>query len=36
MYFKAGIYTQNDSGDAEDYDQAPFYSLENEHPGYDF
>ncbi len=31
MYFKAGVYTQNDSGDPQDYDQATFYALENRH-----
>lgn len=36
MYFKAGVYTQNDSGDPQDYDQATFYALENKHQGYDF
>jgi poly(beta-D-mannuronate) lyase len=36
MYFKAGVYNQNDSGDPQDYDQATFYSLENKHTGYDF
>ena len=36
MYFKAGVYTQNDSGDPQDYDQATFYALENLHEGYDF
>lgn len=36
MYFKAGVYTQNDSGDPQDYDQATFYALENKHQGYDY
>ncbi|MEM7678801.1 MAG: polysaccharide lyase family 7 protein, partial [Myxococcota bacterium] len=31
MYFKAGVYNQNDSGDPEDYVQATFYELENSH-----
>ncbi|MBT8076067.1 MAG: polysaccharide lyase family 7 protein [Gammaproteobacteria bacterium] len=31
MYFKAGVYTQNDSGDPSDFDQATFYFLENTH-----
>ena len=35
MYFKAGVYTQNDSGDPKDYDQATFYALKNQHQGYD-
>jgi len=30
-YFKAGVYTQNNTGDAEDFDQATFYRLENTH-----
>jgi hypothetical protein len=36
LYFKAGVYNQNDSGDPQDFDQATFYSLENRHQGYDF
>ncbi len=35
MYFKAGVYNQNNTGEADDYDQATFYSLENSHGGYD-
>jgi len=35
MYFKAGAYTQNHTGDPEDYDQVTFYALENKHDGYD-
>lgn len=31
MYFKAGVYNQNNTGDATDYVQATFYSLENTH-----
>ena len=31
MYFKAGAYTQNNTGDATDFDQVTFYSLENTH-----
>ncbi|WP_405606477.1 polysaccharide lyase family 7 protein [Polaribacter sp. Asnod1-A03] len=31
MYFKAGVYNQNNSGDADDYVQATFYSLEKSH-----
>jgi len=34
MYFKAGVYNQNDSGDADDYAQATFYELENSHDDY--
>lgn len=35
MYFKAGLYTQNHTGEASDFDQATFYALENTHQGYD-
>lgn len=31
MYFKAGIYHLNNSGNADDYAQATFYSLEKTH-----
>lgn len=31
MYFKAGVYNQNNSGDDTDYVQATFYALEKEH-----
>lgn len=31
MYFKAGAYTQNDSGENSDYDQVSFYALEVSH-----
>jgi len=31
MYFKAGVYNQNNSGDDRDYVQATFYHLENHH-----
>lgn len=31
MYFKAGVYNQNNSGDADDYVKATFYQLENSH-----
>jgi hypothetical protein len=31
MYFKAGVYTQNATGEPDDYDQATFYFLENKH-----
>ncbi|RVU86675.1 hypothetical protein EOL70_02685 [Leucothrix sargassi] len=31
MYFKAGAYTQNNTGDADDYDEVAIYRLENTH-----
>ena len=31
MYFKAGAYSQNDTGDDTDFDQVTFYELENSH-----
>ena len=31
MYFKLGTYTQNNTGDEEDYDQVTVYSFENTH-----
>ncbi len=31
MYFKAGAYTQNNSGNSSDYDQVSFYRLDNSH-----
>ncbi len=31
MYFKAGVYHVNNSGDDEDYAQATFYALEKTH-----
>lgn len=31
MYFKAGLYTQNNTGDAGDTDVATFYRLSNSH-----
>jgi poly(beta-D-mannuronate) lyase len=31
MYFKAGVYNQNNSGEADDYVQATFYALEKSH-----
>ena len=31
MYFKAGAYTQNNTGWANDFDQVRFYRLENSH-----
>ncbi|MEP1421930.1 MAG: polysaccharide lyase family 7 protein [Erythrobacter sp.] len=30
-YFKAGVYTQNNTGEPTDFDQATFYRLENTH-----
>lgn len=36
MYFKAGVYNQNNSGDPRDYVQATFYHLDNQHDGYQF
>ncbi|MEE1673080.1 polysaccharide lyase family 7 protein [Agarivorans aestuarii] len=36
MYFKAGVYNQNKSGDGDDYVQATFYSLSNTHDGYNY
>ncbi|GAA6137434.1 hypothetical protein NBRC116583_11810 [Arenicella sp. 4NH20-0111] len=31
MYFKAGAYSQNNTGNANDFDQVRFYRLENTH-----
>ncbi|MGB5418990.1 polysaccharide lyase family 7 protein [Algibacter sp.] len=31
MYFKAGVYNQNNTGNADDYVQATFYALEKSH-----
>ena len=31
MYFKAGAYTQNNTGNGNDFDQVRFYRLENTH-----
>ena len=31
MYFKVGVYNQNNSGDPDEYDQATFYKIENSH-----
>ncbi|MEO1235039.1 MAG: polysaccharide lyase family 7 protein, partial [Myxococcota bacterium] len=31
MYFKAGVYNQNNTGDDDDYTQATFYELETHH-----
>lgn len=35
MYFKAGVYNQNNTGLPKDYVQATFYRLVNKHQGYD-
>jgi poly(beta-D-mannuronate) lyase len=34
MYFKAGVYNQNNTGNVKDYVQATFYKIENTHSGY--
>ncbi|MEZ9901429.1 polysaccharide lyase family 7 protein [Vibrio breoganii] len=34
MYFKAGVYNQNISGDLDDYSQATFYQLDVSHDTY--
>ena len=34
MYFKAGVYNQNKTGEPDDYVQATFYELENKHQKY--
>ncbi|MDT0595702.1 polysaccharide lyase family 7 protein [Glaciecola petra] len=31
MYFKAGVYNQNNSGNPKDFVQATFYHLDNQH-----
>lgn len=31
MYFKAGVYNQNNSGEGDDYVQATFYALDKSH-----
>ena len=31
MYFKAGAYSQNNSGDESDFDRVTFYELEASH-----
>ncbi|MEO9971056.1 MAG: polysaccharide lyase family 7 protein [Hyphomonadaceae bacterium] len=31
MYFKVGVYNQNNSGDPDEYDQATFYKIEASH-----
>lgn len=36
MYFKAGVYNQNNSGNPKDYVQATFYYLNNIHEGYEY
>lgn len=36
MYFKAGVYNQNNSGEKGDYVQATFYELKNTHTGYKY
>ena len=36
MYFKAGVYNQNNSGAKGDYVQATFYHIHNTHKGYKF
>ncbi len=35
MYFKAGVYNQNNSGDPDDFVQATFYVLEASHSQYE-
>lgn len=35
MYFKAGVYNQNNSGDPDDYVQATFYELDASHNEYE-
>lgn len=35
MYFKAGVYNQNNTGDQHDYVQATFYHIDNSHTGYE-
>ncbi len=36
MYFKAGVYNQNNGGAEGDYVQATFYHIQNKHKGYKF
>ena len=31
MFFKAGVYNQNNSGEPDDYVQATFYALKATH-----
>lgn len=35
MYFKAGVYNQNNTGDTEDFVQATFYELSSSHNQYE-
>lgn len=35
MYFKAGVYNQNNTGDPQDFVQATFYELEVSHDEFD-
>ena len=35
MYFKAGAYTQNNTGNETDFDQVTFYELDVTHDAYD-
>ncbi len=34
MYFKAGVYNQNNSGDINDFVQVTIYNIVNKHTGY--
>jgi hypothetical protein len=36
MYFKAGLYNQNNGGVKGDYAQATFYHIKNTHKGYKY
>jgi poly(beta-D-mannuronate) lyase len=36
MYFKVGVYNQNNTGDSTDYVQATFYEIKNSHSGYEY
>lgn len=36
MYFKAGVYNQNNSGHRHDFVQATFYSITNSHTNYQY
>lgn len=36
MYFKAGVYNQNNSGDPDELTIVTFYELENTHVGYEY
>jgi poly(beta-D-mannuronate) lyase len=36
MYFKAGVYNQNNGGEPRDYVKATFYYLDNQHNGYKY